>query len=200
VDTDFARGFLDVRRYNRVSPSSALVLRAVLCGSLDGAPLPPQYQHAFGGEGSLPGFPLFSLDCGARSRVVAVEGRVGPDGFAVPAVPAYGCDRMALFQAEYRGSFGWELDLGDGDDVDWHDGWSSGGDLDLRPRWVAFLNAGRGWTRSPAGQEDLVPVDEDTHLDGGLGLSVGDLGLYLAVPLSGGGSGANFFVRLDHRF
>ncbi len=199
VDPGFTTGFLDIRRYNRVSPSSELVLRGVFGGSLDGEPLPPQYQHAMGGEGSLPGFPLFSLDCGARGRVVAVEGRLDHLGFPEPAVPGYGCDRMALFQAEYRGGFGWEVDLGDDDEDGWDEGWSWDGDLRFRPRWAAFLDAGRGWSLTES-DDDGQRFDENSHLDVGLGLFVGNLGFYLAAPLSGDGSGVNFFVRLDHRF
>jgi len=58
-DTDFLSGFLDVRSYNRINPGLSLNLRGVLGGALTDTPLPPQFQHALGGPGSLPGFPLF---------------------------------------------------------------------------------------------------------------------------------------------
>ena len=62
----FMVGTVDVRRYARVGPTSRLSLRAFGAGSLRREPVAPQAQMALGGEGSLPGHPRFSLDCGAR--------------------------------------------------------------------------------------------------------------------------------------
>ncbi|MFW6200282.1 MAG: hypothetical protein ACOC8K_06910 [Gemmatimonadota bacterium] len=196
VDATFTAGFVDARRYNRVGPTSELLLRTVLGGSLTGDPLPPQYQHAFGGEGSLPGFPVLSVDCGART---AVGGFSLEDGAPREEVfPQYGCDRMALFQAEFRSDLGWTLDLGGGaGEGGAAPRWGSG--LELRPRWAAFLNAGRGWSRSLPG-DPFTRTDESTQLDVGIGITVRNLGVYLAQPLTGDGRRPNFFVRLDHRF
>ncbi|MDX1632784.1 MAG: BamA/TamA family outer membrane protein, partial [Thermoanaerobaculia bacterium] len=199
VDATFTAGFVDARRYNRVGPTSELVLRTVLGGSFTGDALPPQYQHALGGEGSLPGFQLFSLDCGARSATggLALEGSATRE----EVFPLYGCDRMALFQAEFRWDVGWTLDLGTvgrgGGDEGETPSWGSG--VELRPRWAAFLNAGRGWSDSLVG-DPFTRSDESTQLDVGVGLTVRNLGLYLAQPLTGDGRRPNFFVRLDHRF
>lgn len=196
VDVTFATGFVDARRYNRVGPTTELLLRTVLGGSLTGDPLPPQFQHAPGGEGSLPGFSLFSVDCGARARTVgaAVDGEFPRE----EAFTSYGCDRMALFQAELRKDLGWTFDLGGGGNGD-GGGPSWGSGLELRPRWAAFLNAGRGW--SLGSESDPYPTfDEGTHLDVGLGLLVRNLGLYLAHPLTGEGRRPNLFLRLDQRF
>src|SRR5690606_22508136 len=63
VDADFTTGTLDARRYARLGPDSDLAFRLFLGGSLDGKPLPPQFQHALGGEGTLPAYPLLSVDC-----------------------------------------------------------------------------------------------------------------------------------------
>lgn len=193
VDATFATAFVDARRYNRVGPTSELLLRTVLGGSLTGDPLPPQFQHALGGEGSLPGFSLFSVDCGARARTVGAE--VDGEFPREELFTSYGCDRMALFQAELRRDLGWSFDLGGSGDG--APGWESG--LELRPRWAAFLNAGRGWTLgSPS--DPYPSFDESTHLDVGLGLVVRNLGLYVAHPLTGEGRRPNFFLRLDQRF
>jgi hypothetical protein len=186
----FRTGFVDVRRYTRVDPRSRLNFRLLAGGSLDGRPLPPQRQHALGGEGSLPGYDLFSLDCGARERLVY---RPTTDG-AASFYPVYGCDRFAMMQAEFRGRLGFRLRL---DGAPWEDGahenrgW--GLDLDLAPDWVLFVDAGRGWSRSADRR------DEDLAVDVGVGILVNRIGFYLAHPLTGG-SGPNAFVRLGPRF
>jgi hypothetical protein len=188
-----SHGILDLRRYNRLSPESRLNLRLLLAGSLDGAALPAQRQHALGGEGSLPGYMLFRLDCGARSAPVYRGGERPPIG--TPGddqqsfFPAYGCDRVALAQAEFRGRLGLRLGLSDGAWVD------AGRALDLgwaaSPDWVAFLGAGTGWSRHRP--------DEDLAVDFGVGILFHRIGLYAAVPLRGEG-GLNVFMRLGPRF
>lgn len=198
VDSDYAAGFLDVRRYNRVGPGAELHLRGLLGGSLNGNPLPPQFQHALGGEGSLPGYFLFQADCGARAVRAFVEQPVG-DGSTTTTVPVfggYGCDRVALFQAEYRNSFFFDVDIGDDDDWDW---WVP--HLELDPTWAAFVDVGRGWNLASNDGGPLDRFDTNTLVDLGLGFFLGDLGLYVAVPLdSETDRGPNFFVRLNHRF
>jgi len=183
----FRTGSLDLRRYARVDPYSWLSFRALLSGSLDDEPLPPQYQHALGGEGSLAGFSPFSLDCGARDRSVFAARELDPEAF-----PYYGCDRMALFQVEYRKTFSWDLEIGPEED-DW-DRWSWYPRIDLSPAFSLFLEGGRGWS-SLEGRPDT-----DDVADGGVGLHLGDLSFYWAYPLRGGNERANFFVRISRRF
>lgn len=201
---NFTTGLLDVRRYNRVGPDARLNFRVLAAGSLDGTALPPQRQHALGGEGSLPGYALFSRDCGARrSRVYRETGiDQGAEDPRTPYFPSYGCDAVALFQAEYRGDldfrFHWSgRPWDDEDDADAEDysasdlGWSAS------PDWAVFLDAGRGW----AFERDrlLGRRNEDFVLDLGVGLVLDGIGIYAAVPLRGEG-GVNFFVRLGARF
>jgi hypothetical protein len=192
VSTAFNSGFLDLRRYARLSPDHDLALRVVAGGSLGGDPLPPRLQHTLGGEGSLPGHGLMSLDCGARSIEIGVDRRDGEGRTTVH--PRYGCSRIALFQAEYRGRLPVSLGGGGG----WEeDSWSADGwipDLDLSPSWALFFNAGRGWS-----QLDGEP-DSDTMVDVGLGVLLGKLGIYWAYPLTGDDRSVNFFVRLQRRF
>lgn len=188
----FTHGFLDIRRYNRISPSSRLNMRLLAGGALTGATLPPQRQHALGGEGSLPGYSLFSVDCGARDLRTFSDVAGEDDGF----YPAYGCDRFVLGQVEYRGDVSFRIDLGDwgdGDDEEWEDGEVTERDLHADFGWVLFADVGRGWTRS------TLQRDEPTAADIGVGLVLGDLGAYIAVPVSDGG-GINFFIRLNNRF
>ncbi|MBI4544064.1 MAG: BamA/TamA family outer membrane protein [Gemmatimonadetes bacterium] len=180
----FLDGLLDLRRYARMGPRSKLGVRALLAGSLDGKALPPQRQHALGGEGSLPAYALLSFDCGARRRSASA----GDEEF----YPFYGCDRLALVQLEYQATLpmprrlgplrlGHELDLGD----------TFG--------WVLFFDAGRAWTE-PEARSGRGAGPSDFAADAGLGLRLGRLGFYWAIPLAGSGQGLNFFVRLGPRF
>jgi hypothetical protein len=196
----FTSGTVDVRRYNRIGPWSRLNLRVIAGGSLDGSPLPPQRQHALGGEGSLPGFPLFSVDCGARRIEIyraadaarAVGSVVAPPRY----FPNYGCDRFALFQAEYRGDLSLHLRWNGDDDEragereSWPRSLRHGLDTDFG--WVLFADAGRGWAIG----ERLV--DTKAAVDVGAGVLLGRLGVYGAVPVSTGGS-FNLFIRLSPR-
>lgn len=190
-----ASGFLSVARYNRVGPYSQLSFRGILGGSLDGDPLPPQFQHALGGEGSLPGYPLMSGDCGARDRESLLEMPEGDLVAQVPAFSTYGCDRMALFQAEYRGTF--FIDFGWGDEEDDWDFWSG---VFVDPTWTVFFDAGRGWSLADDADGGFLGRDSETLADVGVGFFFGEIGMYWAYPLRGEDRGINFFIRLDRRF
>jgi hypothetical protein len=190
---NFLTGLIDLRRYNRINAESRLNLRAVAGGSLTGDVLPPQWQHALGGEGSLPGYLLFRADCGARLSPVGLASASADDAEAY--FPNYGCDAFSLIQAELRGklSFRFRWDVGpwrddpeSGDRV-WDFGWN------LAPDWALFVDAGRAWSFDP------VRPDEGTKVDVGAGVLVDRIGLYLAVPVTGG-SGVNVFLRLGPRF
>jgi hypothetical protein len=191
----FTTGLLDIRRYNRVDPRSRLNFRLLAGGALDGEPLPPQYQHAMGGEGSLPGYDLFDLDCQARSQRVFRSAAEATSPLATPYFPRYGCDLFALFQAEYRGRFSFRLRW---DSAPWLDDSEDEVVLEedrmweFAPDWTVFVDAGRGWNLESA-------TDEDLSVDVGVGLVLGRLGAFLALPLSGEG-GLNAFVRIGPRF
>lgn len=201
----FTAGSVDLRRYARLGPSSRLNLRLYAAGALNGGALPPQRQHALGGEGSLPGYGLFSLDCGARrTELVRPEDLAPDDGSLVGEppprfVPRYGCDRVVLAQVEHRGRLSLRLDL---DDDPWEedgedDGGALGALLPLAPylrdgaEWVVFVDAARAWS--------VDGGDERTAVDVGAGVRVGRVGVYGAVPLRGAG-GVDVFVRLAPRF
>jgi hypothetical protein len=189
---DFATAFVDLRSYNRVTRSSTLNFRALAGGSLDGDPLPPQYQHALGGEGSVPGYPLFFADCQAREVRVGRPGGEGADPY--PAFPNYGCDQLALFQIELRTSFYFTVDLAEIGLWDWLPV------LDLSPGWSVFADWGRGWVVEES-ESGLYPRSDSPDLfDVGFGGFLGDIGIYWAFPITGDHSGSNFFIRLRHRF
>ncbi len=192
VSSAFTDGFLDVRRYARVGPDADMAFRGLLAGSLGSRDLPSQFQHAMGGEGSLPGFRRFSQDCGARDETFAVTRERDGQTVVDPVYARYGCDRIALFQVEYRGRF--SLDLGlDPDDEQW-ERWDWYPAVDLSPAWTVFFDAGRGWSRIPGAP------NTNTVADVGAGLLLGNLGVYWAYPLTGDDRHVNFFVRLKRRF
>jgi hypothetical protein len=184
----FTHARVDLRRYERVGPQSRLAMRGFLAGALRGE-LPPQRQHVLGGIGTLPAFPLFQLDCGARRQLVhrAEDVAAGsPPGY----FPEYGCQGAGLLQVEYRGDLRLRVRPHgrDDDDLDhghWHS-WSGS------PDWIVFMDAGR--TRDTDG--DLSPV----AVDAGMGLLLGQVGFYLAVPIQGDGGRTAFFVRVGPRF
>jgi hypothetical protein len=92
--TSYTRGFLDVRRYNRLGPNGQLNVRAVIGGWLGGDRLPLERRLSVDGPGVLPGFDFR----GASGRDVGTcSAGVGLPGFAAD------CERIALGQIEYRG-------------------------------------------------------------------------------------------------
>lgn len=203
VPSRFTTGFVDLRRHLRVSPDADLALRLLAGGALGGTPAPPQLQHALGGEGSLPGYDLFEVDCGARERTFHVPREVEEEDQSPvePVFATYGCDRVLLFQARYRGHLFFDLDFGDEED-DWEEGWDWYPAVDFSPSWVAFVNAGRGWVveNDAWSIPGITRGGSETLVDVGFGVFLGDLGLMWALPLQGDDRGVNFFVRLNRRF
>jgi cytoskeletal protein CcmA (bactofilin family) len=201
----FTHGMVDIRRYNRLSPTTRLNLRVMSAGVIGGGVLPPQRQHALGGEASLPGFNILSLDCAARGEVV----RVPSDPFANPQPRAffggYGCNRVVLVQAEVRGNVDFRINVGQRagraeEDEDRDSGSRFSGVWDGTLGWIFFADAGSGWGKVR---------DRDMHQDAadvGAGILLGRLGVYAAVPVASDGRfvrpsrGPNFFVRLNSRF
>ena len=194
----YHRGFLDFRRYNRVSPDGQLNLRFVLGGWLGGDELPLQRRFSVGGPGTLPGFDF------REPHGDTDTGFCGAATVAVPGHPAQ-CERVALAQAEYRGEL--ELDLFSGGDARdrrsrrrWFDR-----DIGFDADWIVFLDAGRGWLVGPRSAEirypsNVIPPLGTFRTDVGVGLDVGIVGLYVAKALSHSSEPANFFVRVRHRF
>lgn len=200
MEATFTKGFLDVRRYNAVGDAN-LNLRFLAEGILNNEVLPPQFQHALGGPGSLPGLPGFpddpavpmmpAMDCGARGSQVSTS---PTNLLATRFFPFYGCDRYVLFQAQLEGYFGFQI--GDAD-LDFRDE-GLALNLELIPRWVLFFDAAQAWVQGNIGP--FTRSDEDLKYDAGGGIAFGDLGFYLAVPLEGDDKNVQFVVRLGSRF
>jgi hypothetical protein len=178
---EFTTAHFDVRRYARLTPYSRIALRIVAAGSVDGGALPAQRQHTLGGVGSLPAYSLLAFDCGARRPSIE-----GTNDF----VPYHGCDRLALAQVEYQASFPYARRAAEALGLS---SW-----LASSVRWAAFFDAGRVWTE-PQSLNGRTRGRTDFSADAGLGLRLGPLGLYWALPLSGSEHPYNFFLRLSPR-
>jgi hypothetical protein len=191
--TTYARGFLDLRRYNRLSPEGQLNFRVVAGGWLNGDELPLQRRFSLGGPGALDGYPFRRTGTGDDVRQCSI-------GTAIPlGLPAQ-CERMVLLQAEYRGDL-WMSMFGD---FDFNDSWRHGG-WRHRAQWVVFTDAGRGWLVGDRVSDLQYPKDELPALstfktDIGLGFDAGLIGIYVAKSVSDSKEPPNFFVRVGKRF
>jgi hypothetical protein len=192
VSTSYTRGFLDARRYNRVSPRGQLNLRLVLGGWLSGDPLPLERRFSLGGAGTLPGYDFRELT-GDEDVLTCSSGTV------LPGLPAQ-CERMALLQAEYRGDL--HLGLFGGANSD-RGGWSWSFYHPLQ--WVLFTDVGRGWlsheyVNGVAQSGPAFPSLGSFKSDVGIGLDAEVLGIFIAKSLTDSNHPVNFLVRLRHRF
>lgn len=186
--TGYQRAFFDVRRYNRISPSSALNLRMVLGGWVSGDPLPLERRLSIDGPGTVPGFDFRS---GGADDVGTCTASIAPAGR-----PAQ-CERVGLAQLEYRSDL--RISLSD----------VRGDERRTRFRadgaWIFFADAGRGWlVNAPAtslnyGRRDFPPLST-YRTDLGVGLDFDLLGIYAAKALSVPREPLKVFLRVRHRF
>jgi len=186
--TRYQRGFMDLRRYNRLAPTSALNLRLVLGGWLSGDALPLQRRLSIDGPGTVPGFD-FRVIGGTDVGTCAT-------GIPLPARPAQ-CDRISLAQLEYRSDI--RLSFSDGDARSRRTRFRADG------AWVFFADAGRGWLVNAPGsplnyrRSELPPLSS-YRTDIGGGLDFDQFGIYLAKALSAPKEPLNIFLRVRHRF
>lgn len=201
--TTYDRVFLDIRRYNRVSPDAQLNFRLALGGWLSGDELPLQRRFSLGGPGTMPGYDFRRLN-GNRFDPATTD-YLGCSGTGVTDVPLpqgapAECERFALAQVEFRG----DLDIDPfgilDQDREWRRrGWGRG------TKWVVFADAGRGWlVGTPDGKRTFskwaLPRLSSFQTDVGFGLLLDDVGIYASKALSQGGSPVNFHIRLRPRF
>ena len=196
VDLKYGRAFLDLRRYNRISPKRQLNARLVLGGWVHGDPLPLQRRFSVGGLGTLPGFDF---------RVLGIGTDVGqcspsPDPNPLPGRPAE-CERVALAQLEYRHELVSELF-----DVFNRNGIRvRGAAFRVKPAAVVFVDGGRGWLVGSR-EGDLryrpwsLPGFDTFRTDVGIGLDLGIAGIYVAKAVSAGEEAANVYIRFRNRF
>ncbi|MGQ0767179.1 MAG: BamA/TamA family outer membrane protein [Gemmatimonadota bacterium] len=201
--TNWDRLFVDIRRYNRISPDGGLNLRLAMGGWMSGDALPMQRRFSLGGPGTMPGYRFRHLE-GGMSHGSSVDywhcGRYdGVEPSSVRGVPAE-CDRFALAQVEFRGDLDFDpFGLFD-DERRWRRrGWGRGA------QFVVFADAGRGWLVGSNADGRFVrrsgfPALSTFQTDVGFGLVLHDVGLYVAKPVSRPDEPANFFLRLRSRF
>jgi hypothetical protein len=201
--TTYDRLFLDLRRYNRVSPNGQLNVRVVMGGWLSGDPLPMQRRFSLGGPGTMPGY-RFRNRAGGRSHGSDVDywhcsSPAGAPALAVLGVPGE-CERFALGQVEFRG----DLDLDPFGIFDEERHWRRRG-WGRSTQFVLFADAGRGWLVGTADQartlgKSQFPKLSSFQTDVGAGLVFDDLGLYVAKAVSQPDLAPNFIIRLRSRF
>jgi hypothetical protein len=186
--TRYQRAFFDMRRYNRISPSSALNLRVVLGGWISGDPLPLERRLSIDGPGTVPGFDFRSGgvdDVGTCATGIAPAGR-----------PAQ-CERIGLAQLEYRSDL--RISFSDVREGERRTRFRADG------AWIFFADAGRGWlVNAPGtpvnyGRRDFPPLST-YRTDLGVGLDFDVLGIYAAKALSVPREPLNVFLRVRHRF
>jgi cytoskeletal protein CcmA (bactofilin family) len=168
ADYAFDRASVDLRRYQRIGGAGQLRLRGFWAGAVSGDPLPVQRRYSLGGPDPMNGYAFRAFACN--------------EPLADPAMPGL-CDHVLLFQAEYRGGFGFRWLDGDYDDrrdrpdrrgdwSDWDWDWDDWAWFD-GPTLVLFTNAGTGWLKTSDGPDQL-------HWDVGAGLAFGSVGIYVA--------------------
>jgi len=191
---EYGRGFLDLRRYNRIAPDAQLNVRVVLGGWLGGDALPLQRRFSVGGPGSLPGFDFRRTFGDTDVNQCTTDSTRAAFGVVAQ------CERMALVQAEYRGDLRFDANLfGDDDDGGLTLGWHADG------VWVLFADAGRGWlVGAPQGtlqyERGRFPSIGTFRTDVGLGIEFDPVGVYVAKSVSEAKQPANVFVRVRRRF
>lgn len=202
---DYARAFLDVRRYNRVSPEGQLNFRLVLGGSIGEDALPVQRRFSLGGPGTLPGFDFRRALPGDDVLTCSEDLSLVDVAHPLPQGRPAQCERIALAQVEYRGDL--RIGIGGvepGDDPDesrWHRF-----RIHHVGQWVVFADAGRGWLVGPTREGDLqygagqLPKLRTFKTDVGAGLDFDVIGFFVAKSTSHPDESTNFFVRLRHRF
>ncbi|MCC6774999.1 MAG: BamA/TamA family outer membrane protein, partial [Gemmatimonadaceae bacterium] len=195
--TTYDRLFLDVRRYNRPSPSTQLNLRLVAGGWLSGDDLPMQRRFSVGGPATLGGYD-FRRPAG-RPDVWQCSTPPLQDAAYPIGTPAH-CERFAVAQVEYRGVVNIDpFGMLDEERERRRAGWGRG------TQWVVFADAGRGWlVGEPDGAlsygKRSIPRLGTFRTDVGVGLVLDNIGVYAAKSLSDRGSPINVFVRLRPRF
>jgi len=191
----YGRGLVDLRRYNRLSPTTWFNARLVLGGWLHGDDLPLERRFSVGGIGTVPGFDFRKYEPGTVDVSQCSNGGQPP-----PGNPAQ-CERVALGQLEYRNELHSSL-------LDFLNARAirlRGIGFTVEPTAVAFVDAGRGWlVGQPSGtlqySSHSFPRFGTFRTDVGLGLDLGLIGLYAAKAVSSPKEPANVFLRVRRRF
>ena len=194
-ELSYGRMLLDLRRYNRLSPTTWINGRLVLGGWLHGDQLPLERRFSVGGIGTIPGFDFRKFQPGI------VDVSQCSDGASPPAGNPAQCERVAMAQLEYRN----ELHSSFFDFLNSRPIRLRGIGFTVQPTAVAFVDAGRGWLVGPPSgtlqySSRSFPRFGTFRTDVGLGLDLGILGVYVAKAVSSSKEPANVFLRVRRRF
>ena len=195
LELTYGRTLIDLRRYNRISPTTWINARLVLGGWLHGDQLPLERRFSVGGIGTIPGYDFRKFQPGTVDVSQCSDGGAPP-----PGNPAQ-CERVALAQLEYRN----ELQHTFFDFLNSRPIRLRGIGFTVRPTAVAFVDAGRGWlVGQPSGtlqySSRSFPRFGTFRTDVGLGLDLGIIGVYVAKAVSTPKEPANVFLRVHRRF
>lgn len=188
ADYTFDRVSADLRWYQALGWGGQLRLRGFFAGAVGDGTLPVQRRYSLGGPDPMNGYAFRAIACNT--------------GVTDPAQPGL-CDRVLLFQMQYRGGLGFDWldwsnprrDRRDRADRprlkgDWH-AWNWDWFDFEGPSLVLFSNAGTAWL---AGQE--VP---SLSWDVGAGVELGSVGLYVAKAIREG-EPLRVTFRIERRF
>jgi len=193
ADITYGRALFDLRRYNRLSPTTTFNARLVLGGWLHGDELPLERRFSVGGIGTVPGFDFRRYDPGTVDVSQCSNGGTPP-----PGNPAQ-CERVAVGQLEYRQEMPF-FNFLNARPIRLR-----GIGFTVEPTAVAFVDAGRGWLVGPAFADlqyssHSFPRFGTFRTDVGLGLDLGLIGVYVAKAVSSSKEPANVFLRVHRRF
>ena len=189
----YGRGLFDLRRYNRLSPTTTFNARLVLGGWLHGDELPLERRFSVGGIGTVPGFDFRRFDAGTVDVSQCSNGGTPP-----PGNPAQ-CERVAIGQLEYRQEMPF-FNFLNARPIRLR-----GIGFTVEPTAVAFVDAGRGWLVGPAFADlqyssHSFPRFGTFRTDVGVGVDLGLIGVYVAKAVSSSKEPANVFLRVHRRF
>jgi len=195
TELTYGRVLVDLRRYNRLSPTTWVNGRLVLGGWLHGDQLPLERRFSVGGIGTIPGYDFRKYQPGMLDVSQCSDAGAPP-----PGNPAQ-CERVALAQLEYRN----ELHSTFFDFLNSRAIRLRGIGFTVRPTAVAFVDAGRGWLVGPPSgtlqySSRSFPRFGTFRTDVGLGLDLGIIGVYVAKAVSTPKEPANVFLRVHRRF
>jgi two-component system nitrogen regulation response regulator NtrX len=179
---NYGRLFVDIRRYNRISPRTQINGRLVFGGWIHGDELPLQRKVSLGGPGTLPGYDFRKLVGNDDVFVCSVGGG------SITGIPTL-CDRVFLGQFEFRT----ELASAPFSLVNNPALRIRSAGFTVNPQAVLFADVGRAWRTT-------VDWSSTTKADVGFGIDLGLIGVYVAKAVTDWSEAANFFVRVRRRF